>query len=270
MKVAITGGQGFLGKVVLKKLKAKKISYSILDKKKHDLFDPKTLKNLVQGKDVIIHLAGVSRAENIEIGKTNIIGTLSLLEAISRYAPKARVIFSSSFQVYLKDSLYGLSKKSSEELISHYVNKMGLRATILRISNIYGPGGKPFYNSVIATLNHLIKTGQPLRINGDGSQTRDFIFVEDVADAIVKAVLIKKQKPIEIFDICSGKETALNEVLQLIKELSGKNFEVEYNRKIKETPWPTKGKNFKLAKEILKWQPVTSLRKGLKKLVEHG
>lgn len=270
MKIAVTGAHGFLGKAVLKKLRAKKISYSILDRKKHDLFDPKTLKKLVRGKKAVIHLAGANRAENIEIGKTNTLGTLSLLEAISQYAPKARVIFSSSFQVYLNENIYGISKKHSEDLISHYASKMGIKATIFRISNIYGPGGKPFYNSVIATLNHLIKTGQPLKINGDGFQTRDFIFVEDVADAIVRAILIKKQKPFEIFDICSGKETALNEVLQLIKELSGKNFTVEYNRKIKEIPWPTKGKNFKLAKEILKWQPVTSLKEGLKKLVEHG
>lgn len=268
MKVAITGGHGFIGNAIVRKLKKRKISYTLLDQKKHNLLRPTSLKSLISGKDVIIHLAAVNRGENQDIIKVNVLGTLSLLEAISEYSPNAKIIFSSTFQVYLKESLYGLSKRLAEELIKHYAQKKLLQGTILRISNVYGPGGRPFYNSVIATFAHLIKNGKTLNINGDGSQKRDFIFVDDVAEAIVKATLYKQQKSVEILDICSGKETILNEVIRIMSKVSRKKFKVVYNNAVKEKPWPTSNKNFRKAKSILGWQPTIKIPTGLKKVMD--
>lgn len=268
MKVAITGATGFLGKAVIKKLEAQKISYITLDRKIHDLLNPKSLKDLVSRKDVIIHLAAVNRGENIELLKVNILGTLSLLEATAQYAPNAKIIFSSTFQVYLEESLYGLSKKFAEDLISQYIKKTSLTGMILRISNIYGPGGRPFYNSVIATLAHLIKNDEPLKINGDGSQKRDFVYVDDVADAITRAIGAKLKNPLEIIDICSGKETSINEVLGIITRVSGKKIKVEYNKGVKEKPWPTSGKSFTKAQKLLGWKPQTTLVEGLSQIMK--
>lgn len=269
MKVAITGAAGFLGRSVAGKFEAKRIPYAALDRKKHNLLEPKSLKSLISGKDIIIHLAAVNRGENTELVKVNTLGTFSLLEAAVQYAPHAKIIFSSTFQVYIKESLYGLSKKFAEDWILQYIKKTDITGIILRISNIYGPGGKPFYNSVIATLAHLIKNNEPLKINGDGSQKRDFVYVNDVADAIVKASSIKLNNPVEIVDICSGKETSINEILELIQKASGKKAKVEYNRGIKEKPWPTRGKDFKQASRLLGWKPVTPLAKGLNSVIKH-
>lgn len=267
MTIAITGAEGFLGKAVVNCLRAKKIPYTIFDFKKHNLLKPKTLKSLVSDKDIIIHLAAINRGDNIELCKTNILGTISLLEAAAKYAPSSKIIFASTFQVYLKNSLYGLSKKTGEDLIIQYTKKTNLKGIIFRISNIYGPGGKPFYNSVIATFAHLIKTGKELRVNGNGSQKRDYLYVDDVADAIIKAVHYTPKNPAEIFDICSGKETSLNSILKILKEVSGKNFKVEYNKDVKENRWPISNKTFNKATEFLNWKPKMLLSKGLKNVM---
>ena len=262
MNVAITGADGFLGSAIVKKLRAEKIPFDTFDLKKHNLLKSTTLKSLVINKDVIIHLAAINRGENMELCKVNIMGTLSLLEAASKYAPTSKIIFASSFQVYLNDSIYGLTKKTSEDLILNYVKKSGLKAIILRLSNVYGPGGRPFYNSVIATFVHLIKTGQTLKINGDGSAKRDFIYVDDVAKAFIKAAITDVKKT-EIIDICSGKEISLNQILKILKKASRKKVEIMYNEAVGEKPWPTTHKNNKLAKKLLNWEPTTNLEKGL-------
>ena len=266
-KVAITGSEGFLGTAILKKLDEEKIAYTPFDFKKNNLFKISTLRKFLTGADVVIHLAAINRGQDLEMVKVNCLGTLSLLEAMNRYCPKAKIIFASSFQVYLKNGLYGLSKKMAEDLIKEYCQKTNLQAIIFRISNIYGPGGKPFYNSVIATFAHLIKNGEPITINGDGKTKRDFIYVDDVADAIVKAVSFNPQKIFNIFHICSGKETTLNKILAIIKKVSRKNFKVMYNTNAKENLWPTSGKNFKDAKKALGWKPTTSLEKGLSLII---
>src|SRR3989344_2119838 len=262
MKVAITGAEGFLGKAIVEKLKSRKIDFNVFNFEKHNLLKPTSLKSLVSGRDVILHLAALNRGENMDLCKVNILGTLSLLEAASKYAPTSKIIFASSFQVYLNDSIYGLTKKTSEDLILNYVKKSGLKAIILRLSNVYGPGGRPFYNSVIATFVHLIKTGQTLKINGDGSAKRDFIYVDDVAKAFIKAAITDVKKT-EIIDICSGKEVSLNQVLKTLKKASRKKVEIMYNEAVGEKPWPTTHKNNKLAKKLLNWEPTTNLEKGL-------
>lgn len=266
-KIAITGSEGFLGNAITKKLRAQKIPFDSFDFKKHNLFKPESLKSLVLGKDIIIHLAAINRGDDTELIKVNVLGTLNLLSAMSKYSPNSRIILSSSFQVYLKSGLYGLSKKTDEDLIEEYTKKTGLKGMVLRISNIYGPNGKPFYNSVIATFAYLIKNNKPVTINGDGSAKRDFIYVDDVAEAFIGAALKKLKKPFEIMDICSGKAVSLNRVLKILKMASGKNFKVMYNANVKEKAWPTNRKNFKKAKSLLNWKPTTSLEEGLKSVL---
>lgn len=270
LKIAITGAEGFLGTALTKKLKSKKISFSVFNFKKHNLFEVDSLKSLVYGKNVIIHLAAINRGDNIELIKTNILGTLCLLEAITKYAPGAKIIFASSFQVYLNEGLYGLSKKSGEDLIIDYAKKGYIKAMILRFSNLYGPFGKPFYNSVIATFTHLIKNNQSLRINGDGSSKRDYIYIDDAVDGIIKAAQKKINKNFEIIDICSGKETSLKEIIKILEKVSRKKVEVVYNTKAMDKPWPTGTKNAKLAKSLLNWQPTTPIEKGLVVTMRNG
>lgn len=269
MNVAITGANGFLGQAVTKLLTLQNIPFESFDKSKHNLLKPESLKSFLKDKDIVIHLAAINRGDNLELMKINALGTLSLLEASLKYAPEAKIIFSSSFQVYLKDSLYGLTKRVGEDLMKHYTNKSSLKAIVLRISNIYGPGGLPFYNSVIATFAHLIQQDAELKINGDGTSRRDFIYVGDVAQAIVKATFYKSES-YQTIDICSGVEVTLNQVLRILKKASNKNLKVVYNKAATEKPWPTSKKNYQKAKQLLNWRPTTSLTEGLKKVMYNG
>ena len=185
MKVAITGASGFVGSYLLEALRKEKITFATFNHKKHDLFRPETLRDLVKDKDVIIHLAGVNRDDDLtNITKVNVLGTKGLLDAMLMYSPLAKLIFISSFQAYLQENIYGASKRNAEELIESYVNRSKLTAIILRFTNMYGPGSKPFYNSVIATFAHQIQKGEPIVINGDGEQKRDYLYITDGANAI--------------------------------------------------------------------------------------
>ena len=92
-KIGITGSTGFIGQAVQKRLeKESDFVVENFDKQKHSLFDPESLESFVEGKDVIIHLAGVNRGTNQELFQTNVLGTLSLLDAVVKYAPSARII----------------------------------------------------------------------------------------------------------------------------------------------------------------------------------
>lgn len=267
--IAITGANGFIGQAIVRQLKDKSgINVTVLDRGTHNLLNPDSLKSFLENQDVIIHLAGVNRGTNYELVQVNTLGMLSLLEAVVKYAPTARIIFASTFQVYLPQNLYGLSKRFAEELLVQYGLNHKVQGTILRLSNVYGPGCKPFYNSVIATFAYQIKQGKTLRINGDGSQERDYVYVDDVAEAFIRVALNKQEEQVEIIDVCSGKSTSINNILDTIRKVYPKRFEVVYNSSVKEKPWPTKGKNFERAKKLLGWEPKTTPKEGLKQVMK--
>lgn len=267
MKVGVTGPNGFIGSHLVQRLKKETVSYEIFDKTKYNLFDPKTLKDFVSKCDVIVHLAAKNIDTNENIIKTNTWGTTCLLEAIIKYSPKTKIIFLSSFQVYSEKSLYGLSKKFAEELIEHYAKNYSIKGIVLRLSNIYGPGCKPFYNSVIATFVNLIKKNKALEVNGDGSQKRDYLYIDDVIDAILSSIKERQQREkIEYFDICSGKLTSLKEIVNKLEKIVGKKVQVNY-KKNAFTGKEIEIKNYKKANRLLGWRPKVSLEKGLGKLL---
>ncbi len=275
MNVGITGNEGFLGKYVWAKLSSNKdFSLEGFDLPKNDIFNDEQLKSFVKDKDVIVHLAAQNRADDITLWKANTEGLLKLLLAIKQHGKTdCRLIFASSFQVYtptyvkktIKESfetapegIYGISKLAGETLVKNYCKNHA----ILRISNIYGPGGKPFYNSVIATFAHLIKEGKELIINGDGSSTRDFVFVEDVAEAVEKAIISEK---VGTYNICTGESVSLNKVVSTISKILKKKVDVKYN--------PATGKELmtkgssKKANEELGWVPNFGFKDGMKKVL---
>lgn len=266
MNIAITGGHGFLGRYVVDLLKKEGFTPILFDRTRYNLLQPKTLKDFVLKKDVIIHLAAVNRGTDNEIMNINAQGTKGLLDAISTYGSGSKLIFASTFQVYVKGSIYGNSKKQAEEYINDFAKKYGIKSIILRIANIYGPGCKPYYNSVIATFVHRIKQGKPLIINRDGTQKRDYIYVLDVAKAIAKA-LDYVPETIDYFDICSGKQIKLSEIVGYLRKLSKKNIEVVYNKEVKSYNLWIK-KNYKKAAKFLSWRPIISLKEGLKETLK--
>lgn len=261
LNVGVTGGSGFLGSNLIKKLSEENIKFEVLDRSKNDLLNPQSLREFVEGKDVIIHLAGKNKDSSLtEMEKVNVFGTRSLMEAISKYNPSAKIIFASSFMIYIKEDTFGITKKKAEGEIDKYSKK--LKGIILRFSNIYGPGGKPFQNSVISTLTYKIKKREKIVVSGDGSQARDFLFIADAINAIIKAIYYIP-RDIEYFDICTGKNTSINEVIQTLKSQVKRKVGVEYDASILNHLYNL-NKTYLAAKEKLGWKPNTSLSSGLK------
>ncbi len=274
MRIGVTGASGFIGGHLINALQALPgVSvFPFLRKRKNAPPTLKELNNFVTDKDVIYHLAGVNRGSEEDILQGNILGTLHLLLAIKTHgSPKTRIIFASSSQVYqpgkenglLKESratnpesLYGVSKKTAEDLI----RLSGLDHLILRLSNVYGPGCRPNYNSVIATFCDRTVKGLPLIIDGNGKQGRDFIFIADVVQAMVLAASGKQPKKRAVYNISSGRVSSLRQVIGNIKR-AGENVNVEYQKTDGGYSYGCDSSRFQ---KNYGWQPATSLTAGIK------
>lgn len=261
LNVGITGATGFLGSHIVRALSQKNVEYETFDRNKYDLCKSESLKEFVQNKHVIIHAGALNIGSIIDLLKANVLGIAGLLEAISLYNPLVKFIFISSAQVYLDNNIYGLSKKMGEELVEHFSRQKKVTGFILRMTNLYGSDCKPFYNSALTTFIYQAVCGEEITINGDGSQTRDYLYVLDGVDAIMQSIN-KKIKGIEILDICSGEKHSLNDVIQLLRRIYIKDIRIRYNTHYVSDRW-----NFtvspKKAKEVLGWKVKTSFRQGL-------
>lgn len=266
MNIAITGSTGFVGGYLTKELKRRKIKFSIFDRKKHDLLKPETLKNFVLNKDVIIHMAGVHRDKSlVEMIRVNVLGTLNLLLAVKEFSPNAKIIFLSSFMVYIDKDIFGATKKAAEEIIEDFCKNTPVKAIVLRFSNIYGKGGKPFKNSVLSTFAYLLKERQKISVSGDGSQKRDFLYIDDAVNAIIKSIDCNPKK-LDKFDICTGRLTSLNEIIKILSEKKKEKIEVSYFVAPTDYHYEIKKNNLK-TKEKLNWEPKVFIEEGLKYLL---
>ncbi len=236
--------------------------------------------------DIIVHLAantGVApsvknpRADCI----TNIIGTLNYLEAARQNGIK-RFIFASSgapvgeCEPPINEELaphpvspYGASKLAGEGYCSAYFHSFGIDTVCLRFGNVYGPLSS-HKDSVVAKFIKNIMIGESLEIYGDGTQTRDFIFTDDLIQAIRLSALTDDIGG-EIFQIATSAETTVSELADKLIEISSnilkdKNIQVIYSN-------PRKGdvkRNFSdttKASSLLEWQAKTTLEDGLKKTI---
>jgi UDP-glucose 4-epimerase len=237
MRIGVTGASGFIGSYLTSALK--NYGEVVALPRGKSLPSLAQLKSFVSEVELFFHLGGVNRGTDEEILTGNVTGTLRLLEAIKKHGePSARILFASSSQVYrLKnrvakiseasslqpESIYGVSKKSAEDLI----RISGLPFTILRLANVYGPGCRPEYNSVVATLCQRAKKKLPLKINGQGKQSRDFIYIDDVVRAFVLAGFSGKPLTGKAYNISSGQMTSLVKIVNAIKGFD-KTVKVEF------------------------------------------
>ena len=248
---------------------------SFLDDSRN-MFSP--IGGTLLGIDYIFHLAAIPRVpysieHPTETHRVNVNGTFNILKIAKEYKVK-KLIFASSSSVYgdqglpLKETMipqpispYALHKQIGEQYLRMFNLVYGLPTLSLRFFNVYGKRADPEseYSLVIAKFKKLKAEGKPLTIYGDGEQTRDFTYVDDVVDACILAM----EKPVQnkIINICNGKQTSINEIADLI---GGKKA---YCPPRKGDLLHTLGDNTKV-KSLLGWQPKISVEEGIKLLEE--
>ncbi len=213
---------------------------------------------------------------------TNVLGTVNLLECAREYEVEKLVFASSGGAVYgepkslpLKEDHciaplcpYGLTKYVAEEYLKLYNRLYGLDYTVLRYSNVYGPRQDPFGEAGVISIfiDRLLGDIQPT-IFGDGDQTRDFVYVGDVAEANLLAVQ-KKNMPENIFNIATGVQTSVNALFDLLKTATGASTDPVFEE-------PRKGEvrfcalDIEKAKSVLGWTPKADIEKGLMETVSY-
>ena len=183
MRVGITGWEGFIGSYLRKTL-----DDPILFK--GDLRDLESVKGFTRGCDRIYHLAGLNREKEGAILANNLVATTNLVLSLKLQKVNPEVVFLSSKQVeWNPDSEYGLTKSIEEEIVKKSGNWC-----IYRVPNVFGPGGKPFYNSVVATFAYQIAHGLKVTIN-DPAVTREFIFVGDLVKELMNPLFSGYKNP---------------------------------------------------------------------------
>ncbi len=299
--VVVTGGAGFIGSnlsrtlieqganvTVFDNLSSGKFKFikDLLDKGLNfiegDIRDPAAIEAATKNCKIIFHLAAQTSVsfsmenpkEDCEI---NVVGTLNGLEA-ARNA-NARVVFSSSCAVYGNPkqrptpetyptnpiAFYGLSKLLGENCCRFQQEQYGLEIVMFRIFNVYGPD---CHGVIYDYLKKLQKNPTKLEVLGTGKQSRDFVYVSDMVDILIRAATIPEAAG-QTFNVGTGKTTSVAELAQMVIEVLGlKNVNVVFKGGM---AWEgdmdiTLADNRK-AVEVLGWKPQVSLEEGLKKLI---
>ncbi|HEY9152577.1 MAG TPA: NAD-dependent epimerase/dehydratase family protein [Anaerolineales bacterium] len=208
--------------------------------------------------------------------ESNVIGTLNMLELCKQNGTK-KFIFASTSSIYGANppyptpesassseplQPYAASKKGAEALCHSYHHLYDIDVTVVRFFTVYGPAGRP--DLALFRFVQWINEGRPVRVNGDGEQSRGFTYIDDIARGTILAL-----KPLgyEIVNIGGHEVITINDSIKLIEELSGKKANVQYgppNLADMFTNWADVSK----AKQVLGWEPRVGLREGLKKLID--
>lgn len=246
----------------------------ISEKSAIELFKDETI-------DGVIHLAaraGVRYSvENPWVFlESNVMGTLNMLEVCRQYGCK-KFIMASTSSIYGENppyptpetassseplQPYAASKKGAEALAHSYHHLYDIDVSVVRYFTVYGPAGRP--DLAMFRFVQWITEGQPVRINGDGKQSRGFTYVDDIARGTIAAL-----KPVgyEIINLGGHEVITINKLVEMIEELTGKQADVQYgppNLADMFTNWADVSK----AREMLGWNPQVNLREGLGNLIK--
>jgi UDP-glucose 4-epimerase len=306
-KVLVTGGAGFIGSHLVDRLLGEGFEVWVLDdfsagrmenvshhedaKEFHlvrgDVRDSGLVNTVVEGIDAVFHEAALvdvslSVKNPLLFDEVNVDGTLNLLKA-SLDSNVKRFIFASSAAVYgnlkpvkkkenmrLKPiSPYGVSKLAAENYVQVFNEMYGLETVGLRYFNVYGPRqvSASSYSGVITSFVNRLLDNQPPIINGDGKQTRDFVYVDDVVSANLLA-LDSKDAVGEVFNIASGVNISIYELAKMLQRITN----VKRSTPVFTEPRPGDIKHISgdvsKAEELLGFRPKMKLEDGLSKLIE--
>ena len=212
--------------------------------------------------------------------RTNILGSLNLLQASKVYGVKTFIFASTGGAVYGEQetfpcdekhptrpiSPYGVSKLAVEKYLYYYGEEFGLRSVVLRYANVYGPRQNPLGEAGVIAIfaDRLLRRQQPL-INGDGKQTRDYVFVEDIVRANLLALDFEQA---EIFNVGTATETDVNTLFRLLNQMTGDHSE-EKHAEAKKGEQQRSVIDYGKIQKILGWRPTISLTEGLTRTVEY-
>jgi len=289
--IVVTGGSGFIGSHVLDKLRAAGHEAHNFDlvPSPHgdfetvigDLCDPATSRKALAGADAVIHLAAIADVDWVKedpalADRVNVRGTQTLLEAARELGTK-RFVYASTIWVYgdasdpeavdeetplgLPKHFYTATKIAGEMYCASYGELYGLEHTILRFGIPYGPRSRP--TAVVAAFTAKALRGEPLTIAGDGTQSRRFVYVEDLAEGVVAA--LAPQAANRIYNLVGRENTSIRAIARTIRDVIGDVAIVHVEGRAGDL----KGGNIsgQRALDELGWEPTTSFAEGVRRYV---
>lgn len=302
MKCVIFGGGGFIGSAIADRLLADGHSVRIFERDRvkpyrkfvaaeqiewvaGDFMNSHDAGSAVQGMDVVLHLVSTtlpksSNDDPVFDVQSNVVGSLQLLNAMVAHGVRKIVFISSGGTVYgvpkylpidevhPTDPLvsYGITKLAIEKYLALYERQHGIKPVILRVANPYGERQRiETAQGAVAVFLYRALTDTPIEIWGDGSITRDYLHIGDVAEAFARAVEYSGSH--NIFNISSGSGTTLNELIAMLEETLGKPV-IRRHRAARPFDVPTNVLSNQLAQEHLGWKPTTSMLEGIRRTAE--
>jgi len=295
MNILVTGGAGFIGSHVVDAYINDNHNVVIVDdmsRGRKEFINPRAtfhqisisdpqLANIIQKESIKVishHAAQISVSDSVKNpvkdAESNIIGTLQLLQNAVEYGIDKFIFASTGGAIYGEQdyfparedhpqkptSPYGLSKLSVEGYLKFYKEQYGLKSIIFRYGNVFGPRQNPNGEAgVVAIFNNRLLKGKAPIINGDGEQTRDYIFVRDVVNANLLALKLNGS---DTFNVGTGQETSVNELTHLILEVAESNIDVQTSKK-NNFEQRRSSLDYKKLKGSLNWSPKVSLKEGL-------
>lgn len=301
MKVLVTGGAGFIGSHLVDRLVQEGHEVIIVDnlatgKRRNINRSARFYKLDIQSwrlervfrnerPNVVMHLAAqMDVRKSVEDpmfdAQVNILGTLNVLQQAVRHGVRKVVFSSSGGAIYGEQEIfpapeshvtnplspYGLSKLCGEQYLSYYQRISGLQVVSLRYANVYGPRQDPEGEAgVVAIFIQKLLNNEQAVINGNGRQTRDFVFVEDVVEA---NLAIMGQETQGTYNVGTGVETSINDLFRILVQHTGSACKEVHGPAKKGEQARSVIDSSKLRHE-LSWEPKTGLSEGLKKTVEY-
>ena len=295
-KITIFGASGFVGNNLVQELSKMAVEIIATDLARSssalgnnvkfieaDILDEKNVNELVEGADIVIHLATSNLRTSLNNPnrniKINVQGTLNILEAC-RISNVKKIIYSSASSVYgipqylpvneehpkTPTTVYGVGKYTGEHLIRVYQELYGLDYFVLRFTNVYGPHQHPDTGGLVPVVMSKIIGGEEVTVFGDGSQTRDFVFVKDIADLVNRIVKNDNYKN-NIVNAGSGTNTSILEVVKTCGKVLGAEPNIVFKS---QEGGERKAFQADVSKcrEIFEWIPDTTLEAGLKNTAE--
>ncbi len=293
MRALVTGGSGFIGSHVVDRLRERGHEPRILDLVPSpyandvetvigDLCDPDAAREAVAGCDAVLHLAALADVDLVAkdpalADRSNVLGTRVLLDAV-REAGVPRFVYASTIWVYgdavgpepidedtplqLPKHVYTATKIAGEMYTASYGELYGIEHTILRFGIPYGPRSRP--TAVVAAFTAKALAGEPLTIAGDGTQSRRFVYVEDLADGVVAAL-----EPVaanRIYNLVGRENTSVRAIARAVREVVGDVPIVHVEGRAGDL----RGGNISGERALrdLGWEPTTPFVDGVRRYVE--